>query len=232
MIKKLTAVWMALGIVGSAQAALFDRGNGLIYDDVFNITWMADMNYPTTSGYSGPGVTSDIYGNALVDWYAATTWAEGLNYGGFSDWRLPTLVPDDSTCTSWYYRDPRGPESFGLNCRGGELSHLFVEYLGNQPNMSVQSSSKTPEQEANFSLFINFRAGYWSSTSDIIYPSVCAWNFTSYNGTQNGCGGKNYSGLMAVAVRDGDVPAPSSVALSLLGLALLGFARSQRVSPH
>jgi hypothetical protein len=227
MIKKLTALWLALGIVGGAQAALFDRGNGLIYDDIFNITWMSDMNYVATSGYSGSGVLT----NGLIDWYAATTWAEGLNYGGFSDWRLPTLVPDDPTCTSWSYRDPRGPESFGLNCRGGELSHLFVEYFGNQPNMSVQSSSKTPEQQGNFDLFINVGHGYWSSTSDTNYPSICAWDFTSYNGTQNGCGGKTYGGLLAVAVRDGDVPAPSSVALSLLGLALLGFGRSKRISP-
>ncbi len=230
MIKKLTAVWLALGIVGSAQAALFDRGNGLIYDDVFNITWMADMNYVASSGYSGSGVST----NGLVTWYAATTWAADLNYGGFSDWRLPTLIPYDSTCSSWSYDpDPvSGPYSHGLNCRGGELSHLFVSYFGNEPNVSVQSSSKTSEQQRNFDLFVNVGHGYWSGTSDTNNPSDAAWNFTSYNGTQNGYGFKTYGGLLAVAVRDGDVPAPSSVALSLLGLALLGFARSKRFGSH
>ena len=39
----------------SAQAALYDRGNGLIYDDVLNITWMQDANYAQTSGYEADG---------------------------------------------------------------------------------------------------------------------------------------------------------------------------------
>ena len=29
----------------SANAALYDRGNGLIYDDVLDITWLQDANY-------------------------------------------------------------------------------------------------------------------------------------------------------------------------------------------
>ena len=29
----------------NATAALYDRGNGLIYDDVLDITWLQDANY-------------------------------------------------------------------------------------------------------------------------------------------------------------------------------------------
>ena len=31
------------------HAALWDRGGGLIYDDVFDITWLQDANYAKTS---------------------------------------------------------------------------------------------------------------------------------------------------------------------------------------
>lgn len=34
----------------SAQAALVDRGSGMIYDTTRNITWLADMNHARTSG--------------------------------------------------------------------------------------------------------------------------------------------------------------------------------------
>ncbi|NNF16437.1 MAG: hypothetical protein HKN70_06795 [Gammaproteobacteria bacterium] len=34
----------------STTAALHDRGNGLIYDDVLDITWLQDANYALTSG--------------------------------------------------------------------------------------------------------------------------------------------------------------------------------------
>ena len=32
-----------------SQAALYDRGNGLIYDDVLDITWLQDANYAKTT---------------------------------------------------------------------------------------------------------------------------------------------------------------------------------------
>ena len=42
-------------VSSSSHAALYDRGNGLIYDDVLNITWMQDANYAQTSGYEADG---------------------------------------------------------------------------------------------------------------------------------------------------------------------------------
>ena len=42
-------------ISSSSHAALYDRGNGLIYDDVLNITWLQDANYAQTSGYDSDG---------------------------------------------------------------------------------------------------------------------------------------------------------------------------------
>ena len=41
-----------------AQATLFDRGGGLIYDNVLDVTWLQDANYAKTSGYNAEGIMS------------------------------------------------------------------------------------------------------------------------------------------------------------------------------
>ncbi|MBI5742166.1 MAG: DUF1566 domain-containing protein [Nitrospirae bacterium] len=68
-----TAATVLLLTIASANAGLIDRGNGLIYDDDLNITWLQDANY------SGQTYT----------WDEANTWAEDLVFQGFDDWRLP-----------------------------------------------------------------------------------------------------------------------------------------------
>lgn len=82
--KKVVVALAAVGLMatGSAQAALLDRGGGLIYDDVLDITWLQGANYAKTSGYDADG---------RMNWSAANVWAEALSYGGYSDWRLPTV---------------------------------------------------------------------------------------------------------------------------------------------
>jgi len=49
----------------TAQASLVDRGNGLLYDNVLNVTWLQDANYAKTSGYSATGVMDFWYCNYL-----------------------------------------------------------------------------------------------------------------------------------------------------------------------
>jgi hypothetical protein len=41
---------VSLLLAGIAQATLFDRGNGLIYDNVLNITWTQNANLCVTLG--------------------------------------------------------------------------------------------------------------------------------------------------------------------------------------
>lgn len=81
--------FVAIGLVAApADATLFDRGNGLIYDDGLDITWLQDANYGVTSGYDADGV---------MTWAEVLTWADTLIYGGHSDWRLPATVPRNSS---------------------------------------------------------------------------------------------------------------------------------------
>ena len=57
--------------VGEADAALIDRGAGLIYDTDRDITWLQDGNYAFTSGYS----TGD---GGKMTWHDAGPWAAGV----------------------------------------------------------------------------------------------------------------------------------------------------------
>jgi hypothetical protein len=91
------------------SATLFDRGNGLIYDDVLDITWLQDANFSaiditalraseiiseigTVDGHTL--VLSDFRFGASQDrlnWFGAMAWAEALTFGGYDDWRLPSM---------------------------------------------------------------------------------------------------------------------------------------------
>ena len=54
-------VTLLLGISTSSQASLIDRGNGLLYDNVLDITWLQDANYARTSHY----VSADTLGSVI-----------------------------------------------------------------------------------------------------------------------------------------------------------------------
>ena len=49
------------------------------------------MNYAKTSGAHATG---------HINWSQANNWANNLVYGGYADWRLPTLTPSDTSCLS------------------------------------------------------------------------------------------------------------------------------------
>jgi len=102
----------------AAQANLFDRGGGLIYDDVLNVTWLQDANYAKTSGYDADG---------LMDWTSANNWAANLVYHDsvrnvdYSDWRLPTRRDDLSNTVCVY----------SLECGHVALSEIRYMYTNN-----------------------------------------------------------------------------------------------------
>lgn len=61
-----TAGWLSNG---AAQAALNDRGGGLLYDDVLKVTWLQDAKYAKTSDYDG---------DVNMNWSDAKTCASSL----------------------------------------------------------------------------------------------------------------------------------------------------------
>lgn len=202
----------ALLVSGAAQAALVDRGGGMIYDTTLNITWLADWNYAQTSGFDADG---------LMNWPTANNWANNLVFGGFSDWRLPTSLNADGS-------GPCGP---GANCSGSEMGHLFYNDLGGKPAQSVLNQAGDTAQEiANVALFSFVDPErYWSSTELASSPGNF-WYFGMGGGSQSNEDMSNP--LTAVAVRPGDVaasvPEPQTLALALLALGATVVARRRR----
>jgi hypothetical protein len=240
MRKILPALCSALVFAGTAEASLVDRGGGMIYHSTLNVTWLADMNYAKTSGYASTGVAplsffdqSAIWTDGRMGWTAAKTWANNLVFGGFDDWRLPTLNPTDTSCSGNFNPGGGFPQQyFGYNCTGGELSHLFVADLGNKADQSIlNQAGDTAEQIANLALFSGVQSdGYWSGTEYAPDPGQ-AWYFAAWFGYQPLL--NKIGGAYSVAVRDGDVAAsiPEPGTLALVGAALAGIAASHRRKP-
>lgn len=238
ILKTWTAATLALALAGTAHAALINRGGGLIYDTTQNLTWLADMNYALTSGYAAahgvppyPTVdTNAVYTTGGMGWAAAQRWAEGLVYGGYDDWRLPTLNPSDTSCRiSRDLGDGSGPQHFGSGCIGGELSHLFVVDLGNKEQSVLYTFGDSAEQIANQALFKNLHAfSYWSGTAYAPGPGY-AWYFHAYDGSQLIQGVA--AGFLAIAVREGDVATvaePHGLGLAVLALCAAFSRRTPR----
>ena len=225
----------------SANAALYDRGNGMIYDSDQNITWLQDFGYATASN---PDV-----GTYLAQFSSAQQWADNLTFGGYSDWRLPhaNLVGDYSVhagesefdranriYTLYNQQSYDGSTDRGFNNARSELGHLFLE-LGNH---AVFDTSGNPQSGGltNMGLFSNMQAArYYEGDTFLHYSGeLYVWVFDLSSGYQTGA--SQYleypTAPLWVAVRDGDVaqtPVPGAVWLFGSGLlGLIGVARKRR----
>lgn len=244
--KKVGALLLSLALLsGTAQATLFDRGGGLVYDDVLNVTWLGDANYAKTSGYDADG---------QMDWTVAMIWADNLSYYdsvrkvNYTDWRLPSIAPINGFWFNlnpydWWFSTYPGVFDIGFNISapgtmyaggtGSELAYMFYNNLGNKGYFGLDGIAPQPGWDSiNTSFFTNLqRAPYWAGT-EYPYPDY-AFVFEMMDGYQLGIP-KN-ANHYAWAVRDGDViatsmPEPSMVSLIVLGL--LGAFQLRRRQQH
>lgn len=93
--KRTVSVVFAVAFLfsGTINAALHNRGGGMIYQDGPGITFLSDANYAATQFAQTGGVHGDADGRMI--WIVAMEWADSLVYGGYDDWQLmpgPTLT--------------------------------------------------------------------------------------------------------------------------------------------
>ena len=192
----------------SANAALIERLGGLAYyDDVADLTWLADANYAQTSGYDS---------NGRMSWDQANAWATSLDIDGVAGadgWRLADTLQPDASCAG-----QSGGVSYGFNCTGSEIGNLFYNALGN-----------TAGSLSNTGPFSNVQSDYYWSATEYAPNTLNAWIFNMDFGGQN-YNDKSFS-YYAWAVQSGDVsavPVPVPAAVWLFGsglISLVGMAR-------
>jgi hypothetical protein len=147
-------------VSGPAAAALHDRGNGLIYDDVLDVTWAQDVNLAGSQSFDVSGIAAD----GTMNWYTAQAWiaamnsAGGTGYLGFNDWRLPRVRPVNGTEFVFFELDPDSRQTasytggadvgFNISAPGSrfpgtvasEVPHVYYNSLANLGNYSVNGT--------------------------------------------------------------------------------------------
>ena len=231
-------------ITTSANAVLWDRGGGLIYDDVLEVTWTQDVSLVRDSpdwNYDFGGLT---WGDA-VNWSENLTFYDSVRDVTWDDWRLPQILPLNGVSydTSWSY-DGSTDKGYNIASINSELGYMYYVNLGTQGQ--CDSSGTCQGGEYHFTPNTTFESGgaggtvtslqglvsspYWSGS---VLDSNNSWLFGYHIGLQTTASSIN-GYTLAWAVRDGDVAAvPVPPALWLFGsglLALIGIARKKRLN--
>jgi len=195
----------------ASQGSLVDRGGGLLYDEVLDLTWLQDASWAQTSGYKA---------NGKMNWKDANAWARSLVYRDevrgvdLTGWRLPRVRPRSGQ--AWNGRfclDGSSDEGYNFSTPHSELAWMFYMNLGlcgyyspageEQPHSGAGGNGKMG-YVVNVGLVKNLVSHiYWTSTPAEPYLDRNGWMFDFIFGFQNFYNQNDM--LCAWAVRDGDV---------------------------
>jgi hypothetical protein len=226
LLRSVSAILLA-GITVSANAALIGilpatQGGAdyqAYYDDVIDVTWLADANLAATENF---GITTIVAGDGTESYSTMTTWLGEMNnqnggagYLGANAWRFPFTPTTDTNCSN-VVTDPY-LAYWGTGCTESELAHLFNEYgittTNEGPFSNVENDSLSTQS-------------YWSS--EIPLASFVSYAFRFSTGLL--LPSSQSPSYYTWAVHDGDISAavvPVPPALWLFGsaLGLLGWMR-------
>jgi hypothetical protein len=218
----------------SANAALLSRASGqAYYDDVLDITWIANANLADTTTFGVLGINA----NGSMTWAKANEWIAAMNtaaYLGTSDWRLPTVTDTGTSGCDFAYT---GTDcGYNVDLSTGEMAHMYYSTLGNTglyntSGVATGCSATSPYCLTNTGPFSNLQPYlYWSGTEYAPNTSN-AWLFDFRYGLQH----YHFKSLAlyAWAVRPGDiaaVPVPGAVWLFGGALTLLGAVRRRAMT--
>jgi len=243
----------------SAGAALFDRGGGLIYDDVLNVTWMQNTNPLFEPGVEvcPPQIAPECFftggSNGHVTFEAANSYVDTLEFYDavrdvtYDDWRLPTVLPINGVSLQFNNTlDGTSDQGNALTTTDGtdggwrdgagipvsELGYMFYVNLANTAG-DLTNTGPFFNIEAEFS---SSSINYWTGTLTQGLTDAAYFNFKGgFQGLTADTEASGNADIMAVwAVRDGDVisavPVPAAVWLFGSGLiGLIGMARLKRL---
>jgi len=180
---------IALSLLSTlSHAALIDRGGGLIYDDVLDITWLQDTNY----AMNDPNADA-VEREGKMDWYEANDWAADLSYYdtvrdvAYDDWRLPTLSPidgssffnttdsNDGTTDQGYARTTTNGSDGGWrdtsdNTPVSELGYMFYVNLANLGMCDPDRNDACPRQDG-WNQGNDFYTGLFTNFSQFNVPT-------------------------------------------------------------
>jgi hypothetical protein len=196
-----------------ARAELINLGNGMIYDSVQDLTWLQDMGYVRSSGYDADG---------RLTYSQARTWADSLTFGGYDDWRLPTMTVE------------------GLAHLGeDEITEVMAQLGGRWEASDIGDGLSwwNYDMPSSFGPFIPpTRTAMWvtppsgSNQCPTWYTGCYSWmGWTTIDLAQYHWGSPETAGPTAWAVRDGMARVPEPSVLALLGVgATLAFGRRRQ----
>jgi hypothetical protein len=236
------AITLALCLAtGTAQAALLGRAAltpggtdyQAYYDDVLNITWLADATLSDTNNFGVAGIN----GNGTMSWTTAGQWIAAINaasYHGLNNWRLPTVI--DTGAPGCNYAWVGTDCGWNVDLSTSEMAHMFYSTLGVSPAYDVNgtpadctNAQSPPYCLTNTGPFLNFESPYryWSGTADAAIANY-AWRFDFSHGAQSTYYQTAKDGY-AWPILDGDpfsvVPIPPAVWLFGSALGLMGVMR-------
>ncbi len=192
-----------------ANAALQSRMSGqAYYDDVLNITWLADANLADTTTFGVLGINA----NGSMTWAQANEWITAMNtaaYLGTSDWRLSSA--DVNRDGNTFLGPVDCSTATEPDCRDYEMGYMYWQNL-------IRAVSPGP--------FSNLQPdGYWSGSEQPPFiDSVSTFSFASGENIVRFKVSENYSW----AVRSGDIgryPVPGAVWLFGSALGVMGVLR-------